>query len=152
MHLGNFPNGFEFATFVMARNNYPFEKMGVPDHDTMMKAQHARVPSRTELTGSWNGTLVFLRRPDLALHNQFNPRLFRFDFAADGCTARVRSGPFTSDKRVSFESDCVRLTDTSSRCDEIRLVDSDTLVGRRFPTAAADGTPTFRYVLTRAAR
>ncbi len=25
MHIGDFPNGLEFATFVMARHNYPFE-------------------------------------------------------------------------------------------------------------------------------
>ena len=25
MHIGDFPNGMEFATFVMARHNYPFE-------------------------------------------------------------------------------------------------------------------------------
>src|SRR5205823_229541 len=35
MHLGEFPHGVEFATFVMARNNYPFEKMSVPDHQAI---------------------------------------------------------------------------------------------------------------------
>jgi hypothetical protein len=25
MHIGEFPNGIEFATFVLARHNYPFE-------------------------------------------------------------------------------------------------------------------------------
>ncbi|MGZ6529586.1 MAG: hypothetical protein ACXVC5_06425, partial [Tumebacillaceae bacterium] len=25
MHVGDFPNGTEFATFVLARHNYPFE-------------------------------------------------------------------------------------------------------------------------------
>ena len=25
MHVGEFPNGTEFATFVLARYNYPFE-------------------------------------------------------------------------------------------------------------------------------
>jgi hypothetical protein len=32
MHLGSFPDGMEFATFVMERHNYPFQNMSVEDH------------------------------------------------------------------------------------------------------------------------
>ena len=32
MHLGEYPNGFEFATFVMSRYSYPLERMSADDH------------------------------------------------------------------------------------------------------------------------
>ena len=148
MHLGRFPDGFEFATFVMARNNYPFEKMGVPDHDAIMNGAKAVVPAAADLAGSWKGHIVFLRRPDLALHNQFNPALLRFDFPEGGGAARVRIGPFTSDYGVRFDPDCVRLT-SASTSHEIRQIDSDTLIGRRMRTSGAGASPNLRYVLTR---
>ena len=32
MHIGDFPNGIEFLTFVLARHNYPFELATAEDH------------------------------------------------------------------------------------------------------------------------
>jgi len=150
MHIGRFPAGFEFATFVMARNNYPFEKMAVPDHDAIMDGGRAHAPTPAELAASWVGYLVFLRQPELALHNQFNPPLLRFDFTASDGTARVRTGPLTSHSSVRFEADCVRLTNSSSR-DEIRMIAPDILIGRRTRNAGSDRSPSLRYVLTRRA-
>lgn len=152
MHVGRFPDGFEFATFVMARNNYPFAKMAVPDHDAIMGGPRARVPTSTELTGSWKGHLVFLRRPELALHNQFNPPVLRFDFAGNGGTARVRIGPLASQTHVQFDPDCVRLTSSAASREELRMLDTDTLIGRRMRSSSAEASPRLRYVLTRRRR
>ena len=35
MHLGPFPDGVVFSSFVMTRTNYPFEKMSVEDHQAI---------------------------------------------------------------------------------------------------------------------
>jgi len=148
MHLGTFPRGFEFATFVMARNNYPFEKMAVPDHDAIMNGDHTRVPAPAELAGSWKGHVVFLGHPDLALHNQFNPPLLRFDFTGNGGTAWGRIGPLSSDYRLQFDADGVRLLNGSTS-HLIRMIDADTLIGRRLRSSSPDATPNLRYVLTR---
>lgn len=147
MHLGTFPDGYEFATFVMARNNYPFEKMAVPDHDTIMSSGPAIDAPAAELAGSWTGYVVFLREPDLALHNQFNPPLLRIDFSSDGGTARIRRGLFTSDARVEPGAGLLRLTGAGAHRDEIRRVHADVLVGRRVRPAGA--SPGLRYVLKR---
>ena len=37
MHIGAFPNGTEFATFVLARYNYPFE-LTTPDDQKLIAA------------------------------------------------------------------------------------------------------------------
>ena len=94
MHLGEFPNGMEFATFVMARHNYPFEKMSAPDHDAIFAGDHARVPEPSELAGHWNGSVIFLTRPDLSLLNQVNPIAFNVKFVptSEGVECRFRLG------------------------------------------------------------
>jgi hypothetical protein len=94
MHLGDFPNGLEFAAFVMARHNYPFEKMSAPDHQAIFEGKRARVPTPDELVGNWEGHLVFLTRPDVSLLNQFNPVAFRLRFipTSEGVECRFRFG------------------------------------------------------------
>jgi hypothetical protein len=49
MHLGDFPNGVEFASFVMERHNYPFEKMSIADHHAIFADPRTRVPRPDEL-------------------------------------------------------------------------------------------------------
>jgi hypothetical protein len=39
MHIGEFPNGQEFATFVLARHNYPFELATGDDRNRIREAQ-----------------------------------------------------------------------------------------------------------------
>jgi choline dehydrogenase-like flavoprotein len=73
MHLGEFPNGLEFATFVMARHNYPFEKMSADDHDLLFAHPDTRTPAPAEIEGAWTATLVFLCQPDISLWNAANP-------------------------------------------------------------------------------
>ncbi len=95
MHLGDFPNGMEFATFVMARNNYPFEKMALEDHHLLFQHQRARKPTAAELAGDWTGYLVFLGRPNVSLLNQANPAALHVSFRQSGATVtgRYRFGP-----------------------------------------------------------
>ncbi len=94
MHLGEFPNGIEFATFVMARHNYPFEKMSVLDHKAIFEDSRARIPAASEIAGTWNGYLIFLTRPDLSLLNQLDPVAFNVKFVptSQGVECRFRFG------------------------------------------------------------
>ena len=41
MHLGEYPNGFVFSTFVMSRYSYPLERMSVDDHRLLFAQQAA---------------------------------------------------------------------------------------------------------------
>jgi choline dehydrogenase-like flavoprotein len=132
MHLGQFPTGREFATFVMARNNYPFEKMSVPDHQIIFYGDHVHVPSPAEIAGQWKGSLIFLPRPDTSLLNQLNPVLFRLTFTptAQGVEGRYRFGLLSGKMQVQFTDEFVELLDFTSFHDEIRMVDSTTMIGK----------------------
>ena len=66
MHLGEFPTGLECVTCVMARHNYPLEKMSVPDYHAMFQSDHVRVASPSEIGGTWDGHLIFVTRPDIS--------------------------------------------------------------------------------------
>jgi len=137
MHLGNFPTGLEFATFVMARHNYPFEKMSVDDHRLIFSDSRTTVPTATQLQGTWEGSLIFLTRPNASLLNQANPVLFSFSFSLSGSQpeARYRFGFVTGKTDVSWTDDSVRLAGSSMFQDEIRMIDNDYLIGR---SAASD--------------
>lgn len=152
MHLGTFPRGLEFATFVMSRNNYPFEHMSVPDHDELFESPHARAPRVEEVAGRWTGRLVFIRRPDHTLHNQFNPRWVGLDVAAGTPpSARLRFGLSSRRLSIATSPDSLRLTAGMHAHHELRMIGDDTLLGRR-PQASAGGTgPARRYVLRRLA-
>jgi cholesterol oxidase len=147
MHLGEFPNGFEFATFVMARQNYPYEKMAVDDHRMLMTHAKTRPASAEELEGAWRGTLVFLSAPNVSLLNQANPEAFEAVFRGGAATYRLRGG----------------VLDGGSHAAELRRVDEQTLVGRwalrdlapelflglqNYVGSGADGLE-MRFVLTR---
>lgn len=132
MHLGHFPGGREFATFVMARNNYPFEKMSVPDHQAIFYGDHVHVPSAAEIAGQWEGSLIFLPRPESSLLNQLNPVLFRLTFtpAPQGVEGRYRFGLLSGKMQVQFTDEFVRLVDFTAFHDEIRMVDDRTMIGK----------------------
>lgn len=149
MHLGTFPGGRVFATFVMARNNYPFEKMAAPDHDYIFDGDHVRPPSAADVSGVWRGHIVFHKQPEAALHNQFNPPFMRATFRASGnvTEAFIRTGLFSKTRKAEFGPDRLSLRG-NSQTDEIRLLDRDTLIGRRVSQGVA--APRLRYVLTRA--
>ncbi|MGH9629457.1 MAG: hypothetical protein ACRD7E_14140, partial [Bryobacteraceae bacterium] len=132
MHLGDFPNGLEFATFVMERHNYPFENMSVPDHHAMFSDPRTRVPGPEELPGEWDGRLVLLPRPNTSLLNQVNPVLFRMIFEADGggVKARFRFGLISGGAEVQFSDEFLKIMDFTSFHDEIRAIGADMLIGK----------------------
>ncbi len=138
MHLGNFPTGLEFATFVMARNNYPFEKMSVPDHQAIFYGDHVRVPAPAEIVGSWDGHLIFVTRPDVSLLNQLNPVAFRLKFmpAPNGVSGHYRFGILSGSMKVEFTDEFVELIDFTTFHDEIRMIDDQTLIGKWVSPAA----------------
>jgi hypothetical protein len=148
MHIGEFPRGRVFATFVMSRSNHPFEKMAVPDHDAIFSSTHARPPSPAELAGRWRGHVVFAKHPELTLHHQFNPPLVRAHFQSEDndVSARLRVGLATSRGRLEFGSDDAVLEGRSGRREHIRSIGEGTLLGRR---TSQSGAVTLRYVLTR---
>jgi hypothetical protein len=132
MHLGDFPNGLEFATFVMERHNYPFEKMSVPDHHAIFNDPRTRVPRPEELPGEWEGHLVLLPRPNTSLMNQANPVLFRIIFEPEGDSvkARFRFGLISIGSEVEFSDEYLKITNITSFHDEIRLIGDDMLIGK----------------------
>jgi cholesterol oxidase len=166
MHLGEFPDGWEFATFVMERNNYPFEKMSVEDHRTIFGDPRASAPTREQLAGDWQGNLVWLTRPNVSLLNSANPVVFRLRFApaGDRLEARWQFGLFRGTGEVSFTEEFVRIADWAAFHHEIRAVDADMMLGRwvvpQMPAVLLNtlgdylepgaGGVAFYYVLTRA--
>ena len=137
MHLGKFPDGLEFATFVMARDNYPFANMSVPDHQAIFNGDHVRVPAPADIAGSWEGHVIFLTRPDISLLNQLNPVDFRMRFVltTNGAEARYRFG--LGAKQVQFTSEYAELIELAGFRDEIRLIDNNTLIGKCVPGTAS---------------
>lgn len=147
MHLGTFPRGVVFATFLMSRQNYPFEHMTVPDHDLLFDSPQTRVPAAGEIAGRWTGRIVFVRRPDRVMHNQMNPGVVSMDVAApprSGARLRLwlsvtRGAPIASAGALQLSH--------GSAVDELRLLGPDTLLGRRRRQNASE--PSWRFVLRR---
>ncbi|MDE3180022.1 MAG: hypothetical protein KGM47_10235, partial [Acidobacteriota bacterium] len=168
MHIGDFPNGVEFATFVMARNNYPFEKMSVPDHQAIFNGDHVHAPSPAEVAGTWQGHVIFLTRPDVSLLNQLNPVAFRlrFDPGGEGTTVHYQLGFISGSEPVQFTPEAAEMFDVVRFHDEIRIIDSQTMIGKWVSPAGfadsaigraltgflsrEDGRIVFYYLLTRA--
>ncbi len=90
MHLGTFPNGLEFATFVMERHNYPFMKMSAADF-RLLAADPAVSPlSPKDAVGRWEGTLLTLADPNRVLLSQVNPHRLRVEIRRGGDRLRLR--------------------------------------------------------------
>jgi hypothetical protein len=123
----------EFATFVMARHNYPFEKMSVEDHNLIFADSRTRVPEPAQLEGEWDGYVVFITRPSTSLLNQANPVAFRLAFrkTAEGkIEGRYRLRLLSGGMEVEHTPEFVQLIDFTTFHDEIRMIDSETLVGK----------------------
>jgi hypothetical protein len=132
MHLGDFPNGVEFATFVMARHNYPFRNMSVEDHHVLFQDARTTPPTPEQIEGSWDGRLVLLAHPNTSLLNQVNPVAFRLSFkrTPNGVEGRYRLGLMRGSMDVEFTEEHVRLIDFTSFHDEIRRIGDDMLIGK----------------------
>lgn len=122
MHIGTFPDGVEFATFVMARHNYPFANMSIADHQALFVDPRATVPSAAALEGAWDGNLIFLSNTDFGLLNQVSSVPFHVSLEASGTgtIARCRTG------LIEFS----RMLDLPTMNDKIRLIGSSTLLGK----------------------
>jgi cholesterol oxidase len=131
MHLGTFPNGLEFATFVMARHNYPFANMSIADHQLLFSDPRATVPSPTAIEGGWDGHLIFLSNPDTSLLNQISPVLFHISFETRGgqTMANCRAGviEFTLPQ------------DSTTLAKDFRLMGKDTILGKWEPASLDPG-------------
>jgi len=151
MHLGRFPTGIEFSTFVMTRNNYPFVKMAVPDHDRIFAGDHLRPPVTKEIVGSWRGYHVWFKHPDADMKNQFNLPLFRVEFtdSESGLRACARfTSIFASTMHACVQGEFLRLVCSTDSHHEICTLDGSTMLGRRIRNCGTDGPhTTLRYVL-----
>lgn len=123
MHLGTFPTGVEVATFVLARHNYPFVNMSIPDHESFWDHARAAVPSPEELVRSrWEGHLILLRTPDISLLNQWSPVLFRAGF-------QLREGHLVADCHAGTFP-FLRDMNSATLGEEMRMIGADTLLAR----------------------
>jgi hypothetical protein len=132
MHLGDFPRGLEFATFVMARHNYPFEQMSIEDHRLLFDDSRAVAPGADALAGEWRGRLVLLARPGAILMRAPNPVAFEVAFRpeAGGLAGQARFGLHAGDVALGTSGPHVRVAAEAEWHDELRLVGDGTLVGR----------------------
>jgi cholesterol oxidase len=129
MHLGTFPDGVEFAAFVMPRNNYPFENMSIDDHQRMFADAHNTTPAAGQLAGKWDGRVVLVPTAADTLMNQASPVLFTVTF--DAASGSYQVGPVAFSRAINPA--------------DFRVVDAKTVIGQ---CDGPDGTP-MRFVLTR---
>lgn len=147
MHLGKFPRGLAFASFVLSRNNYPFVHMTVPDHDALFQGEPSRVPTLDEAAGRWRGRIAFSTTPDQTMHNQFNPRLVSLHLTpGPDSRGSIRIGLVSRSVMATAAPDHLRLTAVGGHHFELRIISPETLLGRR----VSSGGPGRRFVLTRA--
>jgi hypothetical protein len=133
MHLGEFPRGVEFATFVMARHNYPFELMSIEDHHLLFGHARARPPEADHLTGTWTGRLLLLARSGSSLLKRANPVVFTISFrqAGAGLEGRYRFGLAHAASGVELTEEYVRVASPAEWQEDLRVIDTGTLLGRR---------------------
>ena len=122
MHLGNFPDGVEFAAFVMARNNYPFENMSLEDHALLLADSRNPVPSAGQLAGEWDGHVIVTPSTTGSLLNQASPILFHVSITGQGAslaaTYKVGAAQF------------VELLDATSLQAGFRALNPETILGK----------------------
>jgi len=122
MHLGEYPLGIEFATFVMERHNYPFEKMSIDDHRMLWDDVQAAAPKPSDLDGEWEATLVFLTRPNVNLLNQANPVIFRMTCSKNGQTVNAKC-------RYAAGQESEHTWTAAAREERLRLLPDASLLG-----------------------
>jgi hypothetical protein len=132
MHLGDFPTGIEFAAFVMARLNYPLERMSMADHHLIFGDSRAAIPVSPDITGDWTGHIVFVTRPDIGLLNRLDPVGFRVRFlpVPSGVEARYRFGIGRSESTFHWTAEFAKLLTTAGVRDELRILDGRTLIAK----------------------
>jgi len=118
MHLGEFPNGLEFATFVMARYSYPLDRMSIDDYRAIAQQSGAQTVDIKFLQGRWNGSLILQQHPNTALLSPPTPVTFELS-AGDSSELRFGSGP------------SVPWSGLPDAVASMRMLDADTVIGAR---------------------
>ena len=142
MHLGTFPDGVEFAAFVMSRNNYPFENMSIEDHQRIFADPRNTVPALPQILGDWSGHLIVAPTTTDSLLNQVSPVLFQVSVQLQGsqATALYRIGPAQFSQPV----------DGGSLQADFRVIDKDTVLGKCTPPQPIAGVAALYFLLRRA--
>jgi cholesterol oxidase len=115
MHIGDFPNGIEFSTFVMERYSYPFELMSIEDYHLLATSTQSSTATPAQSAGKWRGNFIFLEHPNVALLNYPRPPEVALTFdAGSGMSVQLQDG--------------TKLNAGAPR--DMRLVGSDVLIGK----------------------
>ena len=117
MHLGQFPDGVEFATFVMSRYSYEFELMSMDDYRLLNADPGTRPPAPAELAGRWEGRMITQAHPTISLMTKPHPVSVSGTFAPDGASSL-------------FKIAGIDALWTGGKIGDVRLVNPDTLIGR----------------------
>ena len=136
MHLGTFARGLEFATFVMARHNYPFELMSGGDHRMLFDHPEARAPEVGDLGVSWTGRLVATGSASTGLVKP-SPVVATVSFherESDRLEGRCRLGLSPMDPGALLPDALIRVAPAAEWRECLRVLGRDTLLGR-WPTS-----------------
>jgi cholesterol oxidase len=114
MHLGHFPNGVEFATFVMERYSYGFEFMSIDDYRLLFAG--SQPPTPPQLAGQWSGNFIFLEHPNVALLSYPQPPAVQLTFLSNTLTIQLSDG-------TKVNAGAPPLEDT-------RMVGTDSVIGK----------------------
>ncbi|HOQ47242.1 MAG TPA: GMC family oxidoreductase [Bryobacteraceae bacterium] len=154
MHLGDFPNGIEFAAFVMSRHNYPLEHMSIEDHEAIFNMPGVEAVE-IEAASAWEGNLVPLEHPGTSLLRRIPDAPVRIEVDSNGNRSLTLEA---GGSKMVFPHGQVTL--------EVRRIDADTLLGKAVIAAAEvslaaalrnyasseDGRLVLRCLVNRAAR
>lgn len=151
MHLGEFPNGVEFATFVMERYSYSLQDMSIEDHQMLLGRTDFPRPSPGQVTGEWTGNFIVVEHPNTALLDHPERLPVRLTWRPNA--------PLRMELGNGMKWDIT--ADLSAQ--ELRMLGQDTVIGK-WETASLDSSAVgalrdylepyanavvFRYVLTR---
>jgi membrane glycosyltransferase len=138
--------------------------MSGEDHQLLFADSHTSVPTAALLQGQWNGNLIFVEHPNSTILNQLNPVVFQLAFATQGTQlqARYKFGLISTGAQVAMTPEFARLSDVTAFQGEIRMIDTDTLIGKwvaadlssladslRNFVESSPSQLTFYYILTR---
>lgn len=131
MHLGTFPRGLEFSTFVMARHNYPFELMSIDDHRSLLESSRAARPDARDLAGEWTGPLIAAASSEPGLARP-SPAAFTLSFEPTGTGLQGRGtvGLSGGSGKNEMGETHTRNASVAEWQQDLRLLGEDTLLGR----------------------
>ncbi len=118
MHLGEFPNGVEVATFVMERYSYAFEDMSIEDYQMLLQRADLSKPAPTQLPGAWTGNFIYLEHPNTAL----------LDHASHAPVSLTANPDSTFE--ISLADGTKLKTGGSLAAQDMRMVGNDTILGK----------------------